>query len=76
MDWYQSYFGKPDNVFSGKQQAAVKIDQKFYFLLIYDFICDLIYDFFISNDFQSSYITFDIFNKSNFFGKTEKTNEK
>ena len=28
------------------------------------------------NDFQSSYITFDIFNNSTFFGKIEKANEK
>ena len=28
------------------------------------------------NDFQSSYITFDIFNNSTFFDTTERTNEK
>ena len=34
---YQSYFTKHDNFFSGKQQGAVRTDQKLYFLLIYDF---------------------------------------
>ena len=73
MDRYQSYFR---NFFSGKQQAAVKTDQKIYSLLIYDFIYDLIYNFFLSKDFQSSYFTFDIFNNSTFFDTIEKTNEK
>ena len=72
MDRYQSYFRKLDNFFSGKQQAAVKIDQKIYSLLIYDFIND----FFLSKEFQSSYITFDIFNNLNFFDTTEKKYEK
>ena len=75
MDWYQSCFRKLD-VISGKKQAAVKTDQKVYSLLIYNFFCNLIYDFFLSKDFQSSYITFDIFNNSTFFGTTEKINEK
>ena len=72
MDRYQSYFRKLDNFFSGKQQAAVKIDQKIYSLLIYDFIND----FFLSKEFQSSYITFDIFNNLNFSDTTEKKYEK
>ena len=72
MDRYQSYFRKLDNFLSGKQQAAVKTDQKIYFLLIYDFI----YDFFLSKDFQNSYITFDIFSNLNFFDTTEKKYEK
>ena len=67
MERHQSDFRKFDNFFSGKQQAAVKADQKLYYLLIYDFI----YDFFLSKDFQSSYITFFIFNNSTFFGTTE-----
>ena len=46
--------------FSVKQQAAVKTDQKNYSLFVYDFI----YDFFLSKDFQSSYI----FNNSTLFG--------
>ena len=63
----QSDFRKLDKFFSGKQQAAVKTDHKIYTLLIYEFI----YDFFLSKDFQSSYITFVIFNNSIFFGTTE-----
>ena len=34
---YQSYFRKIDNFFSGKQQSAVRTDQKIYSLLIYSF---------------------------------------
>ena len=75
VDWYQNYFRKLD-LFSEKQQAAVKTDQKAYSLFIYNFIYDLICNFFLSKDFQSSYIVFDIFNNSNYFGTTEKTNEK
>ena len=63
----QSDFRKLDKFFSGKQQAAVKIDHKIYTLLIYEFI----YDFFLSKDFQSSYITFVIFNNSTFFDTTK-----
>ena len=37
MDRYQGYFRKLDNFFSGKQQGAVRTDQKNYYLLIYDF---------------------------------------
>ena len=76
MDRYQSYFRNLDNLFSGKQQAAVKAGQNIYSLLIYNLIYHLIYDFFFAKDFQSSYITFDIFNNSTFFGTTEKANEK
>ena len=47
-----------------------------YYLHIYDFIYDLIYKFFLSKDFQSIYIIFDIFSNSTFFDTTEKTNEK
>ena len=36
MDRFQSYFRKRDNFFSGKQQGAVRTDQKVY-SLIYDF---------------------------------------
>ena len=43
---------------------------------IYDLIYDFIYDFFLSKDFESSYITLDIFNNSTFIDTTEKTNEK
>ena len=32
MDIYQSYFRKFDNLFSGKQQGAVRTDQKFILL--------------------------------------------
>ena len=39
-------------------------------------VYDLINCFFLSNDFESSYITFDIFNNLTFFCTTEKTNEK
>ena len=67
MDRYQSDFRKLDYFFFGKQQAAVKIDQKKYFLVAYDFV----YDFFLSKDFQSSYITFVISNNSTFFGTTD-----
>ena len=63
MDRYQSGFRKLDSFFSGKQQAAVKIDQTNYSLLIYDF--------FLSKDFQSSYIIFVIFKNSTFFGTTQ-----
>ena len=72
MSRYQSYFKKLDNFFPGKQQAAVKTDQKIYSLLIYDFIND----FFLSKEFQSSSITFDIFNNLNFFDTTEKKCEE
>ena len=34
---YQSFYRKLDNFFSGKQQSAVRIDQKIYSLLIYYF---------------------------------------
>ena len=37
IDRCQSYFGKLDNFFSGKQQVTVRIDQKIHSLLIYDF---------------------------------------
>ena len=53
--------------FSGKQQTALKTDQKIYSRLIYDFM----YNFFLSKDFQSSYITFVIFNNSTFFDTTK-----
>ena len=76
MDRYQSYFRNLDNLFSGKQQAGVKAGQNIYSLLIYDLIYHLIYDFFFAKDLQSSYITFDIFNNSTFFGTTEKANKK
>ena len=76
IDRYQRYFRKLDNFFSGKQQYPVKTDQKNYSFLIYDFIYDLIYDPFLSNDSQSSYVTFGIFNNSTFFDTIEKTNEK
>ena len=65
--WYQNRFRKLDNFFSGKQQTALKTDQKIYSLLIYNFI----YNFFLSKDFQSSYITFVIFNNSTFFDTTK-----
>ena len=71
MDIYQSYVIRLDNFSFRKQQVAVKTDQKIYSLLIYNFIYNLIYDFFLSKDFQSSYITFDIFNNLTFFGTTE-----
>ena len=64
MDRYQSDFRKLGNFFSAKQKAAVKTDQKIYSLLIYDFI----YDFFLSKDFQISYINFVISNNSTIFG--------
>ena len=64
MDRYQSNFRKLGNFFSGKQKAAVKTDPKIYSLLIYDFI----YGFFLSKDFQISYITFVISNNSTIFG--------
>ena len=67
MSRYQSNIRKRDNFFSGKQQAAVNIDQRNYSVLIYDFI----YDFFLSKDFQSSYINFVISKNSTFFGTTE-----
>ena len=75
MDWYQSYFRKLD-VFSGKQQVPVKTNQKVYSLLIYNFIYDLFYNFFLAKHFRRSYIPFFIFNNSTFFGTTEETTEK
>ena len=54
----------------------VRTDQKMYYLHICNFVYDLIYDFFLSKDFQSIYIIFDIFSNLTFFDKTEKTNEK
>ena len=53
MDRHHSDFRKLGNFFSGKQQAAVKTDQKIYSFLIYDFFDD----FFLSQDFKSGYIT-------------------
>ena len=67
MNRYYSDFRKLDNLFSGKQQAAVKTSEKIYSRLI----CDFIYDFLLSKEIQSSYITFVIFNNSTFFGTTE-----
>ena len=37
MDSYQSYFRKLDIFFSGKQQGAIRTDQKMYCLLLYHF---------------------------------------
>ena len=48
------------------QNGFRKLDN-FYSLLIYDFI----YNFFLSKDFQSSYITFVIFNNSTVFDTTK-----
>ena len=67
MNRYYSDSRKLDNLFSGKQQAAVKTSEKIYSRLI----CDFIYDFLLSKEIQSSYITFVIFNNSTFFGTTE-----
>ena len=67
MDRYQSDFKKLDNFFSGKEQAAVKTGQEIYSLYIYNFFYD-----FLSKDFQSSCITFIIFNNLT----QQKTNEK
>ena len=68
MGRYQSYFRKLDNLFSGKQQGAVRTDQK-----IILFLSIILHS---GKDVQSSYIAFDIFNNSTFFGTTEKKNEK
>ena len=78
MEKYQSYLVKLDNFFTRKQHTAVRTDQKIYSSLTCDFIYDfpLLWNFFLSKDFQSSYITFDILNNSVFFDTTEKTNEK
>ena len=68
MDRYQSYFRKRDSFFSGKQPGAVRTDQN---------ICSLLFcDLHGGKDFQSTYISFNIFNNSTFFGTTEKRNEK
>ena len=68
MDRYQSYFRKLKIFFSEQQQGAVRTDQKFILLSTI---------FNSGNNFQSTYITIDIFfNNSTFFGITEKTNEK
>ena len=37
MDNYQNYFRKLDTFFSGKQQAAIRTDQKIYCLLLCHF---------------------------------------
>ena len=63
MNRYYSDFRKLDNFFSGKQRLAKKIYSRF--------ICDFIYDFLLSKEIQSSYITFVISNNSTFFGTTE-----
>ena len=67
MDRYQGYFRKLDNSFSEKQQGAVRTDYK----ILSSYLCFL----HGGKDFQSSYITFDIFNNSTFFSTTGKTNE-
>ena len=54
-------------IFFWKTTSCSKDQPKIYSLLIYD----LIYNFFVSKDFQSSYITFVIFNNSTFLGTTE-----
>ena len=59
-----------------ENSKLIKADQKIYSLLIYDFIYKLIYDFFLSNNFRSSNITFNIFNNLTFFGTAEKNKEK
>ena len=65
---YQSYFRKIDNFFSGKQQSAVRNDQKNLFSSYLQFLHG-------GKDFQSSFITFDIFNNSPFFSTIQKANE-
>ena len=72
MERYQSCFRKTENLFSGNQQAALKTDQKIYSLYIFYFIYNVIYNFLLSKDFQSSCITFDIFNNSTLFYTAEK----
>ena len=67
MDSYQNYFRRLDIFLSRKQQGAIRADQ---FTLFFSTI------FYGGNDFQSSYITFDIFNNWTFFDTVEKTNEK
>ena len=49
----------------------VRTDQEIYYFHICNFIYDLIYDFFLSKDSQSIYMTFDIFSNSIFFETTE-----
>ena len=67
MDTYQNYFRRLDIFLSRKQQGAIRADQ---FTLFFSTI------FYGGNDFQSSYITFDIFNNWIFFDTAEKTSEK
>ena len=66
MDSYQSYFRKLNVFFSGKQQRSSRTDQK-KFIIFFSTIFAWWYVF------QSSYITFDIFENSTFFGIVEKT---
>ena len=67
MGKYQGYFRKLDNFFSGKQQGALRTDQKIY-LLIYDF-CKVV------TIFKAATSHSICSNNSNFFGITEKANE-
>ena len=69
MDSYQNYFRKLDIFLSTKLKGAIRTDQEY-------LLCSSLPFFHGGKDFQSSYITFDIFNNWTFFGTVEKTNEK
>ena len=56
MDKHESHFRKLDDFFSVKQQTSVYSDQKTYSHLIYYFIYDRIYNFFLPEDFQGRLI--------------------
>ena len=69
MDSYQSYFRKLDIFLSRKQHGAIRTNRKNLLSSSLSFLLD-------GKNVQSSYIIFDIFNDSTFFGAVEKTNEK